>query len=348
MNDKDYFISNLPVISTKWSKGKKKDDNLPDIREAGFNYNKEPYFAMIAGMYVASYLCGISLIYLTDKSTPNLIKSIAKHHLYYQTRKFMKNPSLLDKYDLSGAKKHIPIKYIEFESTARDGDGNHFMIKQAVEYSDSDYKSFICYSGDGLTVIGEALLQESVESYVYSKLGAQARSRWSIVSKGAKSTQTQYIFRKIVEDTIIQSDVTITISNMRRSIVDTNVTLNTAISQTMILVPSSMVILKKPIPGYNNILTTANKDMKFGVNSMVNYVGVKKKSEDKKVHQPDTPSSHLDSIDDSVRQPTNNKSLDDGDEKRRVMSRSDSHSGDLLALFGLTAVVSLAALKYYI
>ena len=44
---------------------------------------------------------------------------------------------------------------------------------------------------------------ESVESYVYSVLGAQAKTRWSIVSDQlGKSLQTQEAFRRIVGDTI--------------------------------------------------------------------------------------------------------------------------------------------------
>ena len=53
-----------------------------------------------------------------------------------------------------------------------------------------------------------------------------------------------------------------------------------------------MVILKKPIPGYNNILRTATDNgMKFGVNSSLNYrtadTAVQKK------HQPTAPTHHL-------------------------------------------------------
>ena len=33
-----------------------------------------------------------------------------------------------------------------------------------------------------------------------------------------------------------------------------------------------MIILKEKVAGYNNVLTLATKDMKFGVNENVNYV----------------------------------------------------------------------------
>ena len=203
VNDKEYFMSKLPSITVRWSTGKERNQDLPDIRDVKFDYKKEPYFAMISGMYIASFLCGVSLLNLTDVNIPNIVRSIVKYHLYYQTRKFMVNPKLIDHYDISGVKKLIPVKYIEIESTSRDGDGHKYFIMTAIEYSDSDYRSFIAYSSDGLTVIGQELFQESIESFAYCILGAQARSHWSIVNKGAKSSQTQDVFRKIVEDTII-------------------------------------------------------------------------------------------------------------------------------------------------
>ena len=59
---------------------------------------------------------------------------------------------------------------------------------------------------------------------------------------------------------------------MRTAIKDTNVVLNMAITPGIILIPSNMIILKEKVAGYNNVLTLATKDMKFGVNENVNYV----------------------------------------------------------------------------
>ena len=44
------------------------------------------------------------------------------------------------------------------------------------------------------------------------------------------------------------------------------------IPQGIILIPSDMIILKEKVAGYNNVLTLATKDMKFGVNKNINYV----------------------------------------------------------------------------
>ena len=116
-----------------------------------------------------------------------------------------------------------------------------------------DYKLFIASKSNGLTKTGQLLFQESIESFVYCVLGSQANTRWSIVTRGAMSLQTQEVFKKLVNDTIIQSDHTVTISNMRKAITDTNVVLNMVISPGIILIPSNLIIL-----------ISATKGMRFG------------------------------------------------------------------------------------
>ena len=145
-------------------------------------------------------------------------------------------------------------------------------VSKIVNGSDTDWMCFIKEDSDGLTKTGQKLFQLAVESYVYSVLGAQAQTRWPIVSQGAKSLQTQEIFHRLVKDTITQDDPVKSISDMRTAIKDTNVVLNMAITPGIILMPSNMIILKEKVSGYNNVLTLATKDMKFGVNENVNYV----------------------------------------------------------------------------
>ena len=283
VNNRDYFMSNLPHVYERWSVGKIFNENgITDIRDQSFDYKKEPYFAMICGAYIASYLSGISLLNLHDDHP--LISTFVRYHFYYQIKKFMQNPELIDQYEIGEVRKHIPIVYKEKESVGTDDDGNRYIYRVAVERTGTDYRSFIAYESAGLTKIGQKLFQESLESFNYSVLGAEARTRWSIVGKGAKSSQTQDVFRKIVKDTIVQNDTTVLISNMRTSIQATNVVLNLAIVPNVILMPSNFVILDKKIEGYNNILTTATEEMSFGINKNVNYT----KPEPKPKSKPDS------------------------------------------------------------
>ena len=272
----EYFMSNFPPISADWKEGKTINEVAGlDIRKRAFDYKNESYFTMLCATYVATFLCGISTQHLEEsEDVPKIITSMVRYHLYYQIRKFMKKPSLLKRYASQfekPVKKYLPIKHIKVLSIGKDRDGNLEFYKGTVNYSTTDYKSLIAQSTAGLTKIGQKLFQQSIESYVDAVLGAQAKSRWSIVGEGAKSLQTQDVFHTIVGETIIENDVTILISNMRTAIKSTNVVLNMAISPGMILVPSDLIIQKEKILGYNNVLTLATDKMKFGKNAEVNY-----------------------------------------------------------------------------
>ena len=302
VNDRDYFMSNFPHVYARWSTGKIFNEHgLIDLRKQNFDYKTEPYFAMICGAYIASYLSGISLLNLHDDHP--LISTFVRYHFYYQIRKFMQNPELIEQYDISEVRKHIPAVYKSRDSVGTDDDGNRYIYRVAVERSGTDYRSFIAYESSGLTMIGQKLFQESLESFNYSVLGAEARTRWSIVGKGAKSSQTQDVFRKIVKDTIVQNDTTVLISNMRTSIQATNVVLNLAVVPNVILMPSNFVILDKKIEGYNNILTTATEEMTFGINKNVNYSEPAKSD--------DLPDDHIN--DDANNERGNSSNLGDND-----------------------------------
>ena len=80
------------------------------------------------------------------------------------------------------------------------------------------------------------------------------------------SLQSQEQFRFHVNGLIVIPSVKELVSDMRTAIQATDVILDTAITPGISLVPSSLIILKEPIEGYNNILLTANRNMNFGLN----------------------------------------------------------------------------------
>ena len=43
----------------------------------------------------------------------------------------------------------------------------------------------------------------------------------------------------------------------------------------VVLIPSRMIILERPVPAYNNLLRTATKKMQFGKNEGINFEEVK-------------------------------------------------------------------------
>ena len=223
----------------------------------------------------------------------------------------MRNPKLLDQYitkdDIRTIRKFTPVR----ETWEKRTDSSHanlgtwYYSKPASERSkirrqkyhltkyggtfieyeyltgrspydvENDYKTFIPKTSRGLTKVGQKLFQKSIEAFVYSVLGAQVKTRWSITGQGAKSLQTQEAFRNVARDTIVQDDVTVTISNMKTAIANTHVVLNFEIMPGLILTPSDLRILTKPIPGFSNVLTVARNGMAFGRNEKVNYNGIK-------------------------------------------------------------------------
>ena len=92
-----------------------------------------------------------------------------------------------------------------------------------------------------------------------------------------------------------------------------------AITPGIILIPSKMFILDKPIPGYNNVLMMATKDMSFGVNKNLNYnpnLVIKKE-----------PKLHMTSW-------VNSNAKESKDETTTVVV-PDSHEKKLVDLFGV-------------
>jgi hypothetical protein len=205
------------------------------INTIPFDYHSNSYFCSLAACYVAMFKSGIS----EDKPVSEQRK--IRRQKYHQTK-------------YGGT-------FIEYE----------YLTGRSPFDVESNYKTLIPKTSRGLTKVGQKLFQQSIEAFVYSVLGAQAKTRWSITGQGAKSLQTQEVFRKVVKDTIVQDDVTVTISNMRTAIANTHVVLNFAIMPGLILIPSDLRILTKPIPGFSNVRTVAKNGMTFGKNEKVNY-----------------------------------------------------------------------------
>ena len=135
----------------------------------------------------------------------------------------------------------------------------------------TDWQKFIRDDSQGITKIGQLFLQKAAEAFVYCILSAQAQTRWKIVGEGAKSLQTQEAFAKLVKDTVAQDDDKVLIKNMRTAVKSTNVVLNLVVLPGLILIPSDVILLKEKIPGYNNTLTLATKEMSFGKNEGLNF-----------------------------------------------------------------------------
>ena len=302
VNGSSGFTSNFEALKTSWG------GTANDITKVPIDKD-DPYFASLFAALIISHVGGISRKHLNGNN--KVITSIARYYIYYHMKRFTENPTKMspyitedlreiiknnlqtettwaDKFEYTRANisywyahhknKHNIRNYRYRMSSNNTGvlGIDYQEVSKIENNSDTDWIRFIKEDSDGLTKIGQKLFQLAIESYIYCVLDAQAQTRWPIVGQGAKSLQTQDIFHRLVKDTITQDDPVKAISDMRTAIKDTNVVLNMAITPGIILIPSNMIILKEKVAGYNNVLTLATKDMKFGVNKNVNRVAVTK------------------------------------------------------------------------
>ena len=98
--------------------------------------------------------------------------------------------------------------------------------------------------------------------------------------------QTQEIFHKLVKSSIVQTDNTILLNNFRTAVKDTNQILNLNLSPGLLIMPSELTILKDPIKGYNNTITTSTQKMRFGFSKNLNKVKEEKKASERSDEDP--------------------------------------------------------------
>lgn len=270
VNDQDFFMSKLPVLNAG------NTDNV-----ALWWNNNAPYYRLITAVYLSTYCCGIGAEHFKfSEDVYPVITSIMRFHLYFTTRRILRRlfteskSSIIREFNVPKNSHVID----NMENIPRYwktlGLRDQWRLKSNFR---SDYKKFIPKKTNGLTKIGIQYLNETIEAYVYAVLGSQAKTRVSIVNKGGGSLETQEEFRTLVNDAIVNYSVSTWILNMNKSVTDTNVIQNLAISPNTWLVPGSMIILKKRIVGYNNLLKRASGDMKFGINHSVNFTEIKKR-----------------------------------------------------------------------
>ena len=265
VNEKDSFLSRLPLIeiSMQYWKGNW-DDN-------------ESYFCVCFAVYCASYCCGISIQHLTPSSNVfPVITSVMRFHLYFTVRRLLRQMESREKMsdisrEFNASEFYQNNTHIRKKMIYRQKGGVVYQL-----FPDSfknDYKRYIPVKSNDFTKIGLQYLNQSIESFVYSILGSQARTKQSIFSNRASALETQKEFRKIVEDSVVNYDTATWINNMNVAITATHVILNVAISPTLWLIPSSLIILKQPIEGFNNKLKVSSDEMVFGLNKTLNFFG---------------------------------------------------------------------------
>lgn len=369
-----------------------KDQNIGSWTYSGW-VEGDPYYQTILATYCATHGCGVSIEHLksgydgTKSSSPvhPVITSIMRYHLYFTIRKLvdrMKSGHLgLSKDSIQsiaaefGATKMVDGSRVKgqektFEITVPCKKQTPYLFKLMEDYK-THYIRYINIDSPTkkgmMTPTGLRYINDSIESYVYSVLGAQARTRVSITSPDPSggSKQCQAVFRQIVEDTISDHSITAGILNMNSAISDTGVVLDLAICPGAWIVPGRMVILEEKIPGYNNNLrVTPQYGISFGLNRKLNrgdtkiqrptpptdksvkYSGTTKSPQEERVES--IASEDDDATSDATSDATPKNSREENDARgRRVRSarveRNRAHANRLIVTASITIAGTIAA-----
>ena len=167
-----------------------------------------------------------------------------------------------------------PYKYPSKTAKFED-EGGHASDGNLVPYIENtearnQYEYFICPISHGLTSAGLSRINQSIEAFCYSILGAQVNVRSSIAGSQGSSIETQREFLGLVEDAIRNPDISKSVQRFQLAIESAKVRLDLAISPGTWLLPSKMVVNTESVVGYNNKLKKATRFMKIGVNSDLN------------------------------------------------------------------------------
>ena len=141
----------------------------------------------------------------------------------------------------------------------------------------TQYDWFAPKTAAGLTQAGLSRINQSIEAFVYSILGAQVNVRSSILGEGGRTKEAQTEFLTLMEDAIRQPDLAKSVQRYQLAVDQAKVRLNLAVCPGAWLMPARMINNTQSRVGYNNKLKKESAGMKLGINNDVNS-GTKKQA----------------------------------------------------------------------
>jgi hypothetical protein len=150
--------------------------------------------------------------------------------------------------------------------------GSVIKIDYIVNNSAKDgWKQFMLEKSEGFTKAGITRIDDSIRTYVYCILGAQALTRSSILT----SPETQQYFTNLLEQNIKSLfSIPESIAQYEDSITKTNSKINFAIGVGLYMIPADMVLKIGSIEKYNNNILIAPESTKIGLNENLNSLVV--------------------------------------------------------------------------
>jgi len=147
-------------------------------------------------------------------------------------------------------------------------------IKQDAAGADTAWSSFILNKSDGFTRPGVERLNDSIRTYVWALLGAQAQTRTGVLGSGtAFDAQKQFLAN--LEDAIASPvDLPSAISRYQDVLQYARSEVNFSFGTGLYMAPSNMLLRVGDVAGYNNLIVIATDAQSLGLNSSLNRQSV--------------------------------------------------------------------------
>jgi hypothetical protein len=165
-----------------------------------------------------------------------------------------------------GDPKHFNPAHMSFTRQA-----THVLHVAYIEQgAEADWSRFIPDKSEGFTRAGVERLNDSIRTYIWAILGAQAQTRTGILGTGtAFDAQKQFLAN--VEDAISSPvDLPAAIKRYQAVLQYAASRVDFVFGIGLYMAPSNMELHVGKIAGYNNEIIVATKDQKLGVNDGVN------------------------------------------------------------------------------
>jgi hypothetical protein len=165
--------------------------------------------------------------------------------------------------------KHYDSGKMSFTHKTTNGVLHISFIKQGDEADDA-WSTFILDKSEGFTRAGVERVNDSIRTYVWAVLGAQAQTRTSILGTGtAFDAQKQFLAN--VEDAINSAvDLPGSIARFQDILKYANSKVDFVFGLGLYMAPSDMDLHIGQLIGYNNLIMIASGEQTLGVNHEVN------------------------------------------------------------------------------
>lgn len=131
------------------------------------------------------------------------------------------------------------------------------------------YQQFMIFKSNGFSNPGIERLNDTIRTYVYCILGAQALTRTPIIGVPGTELDAQKEFNKLLKDSINQHpDIPTSIQRYQKAVSDTHTRLDYVIAPGLYVIGSNMVLVIGKLDNYNNNILIAPKNAKPGKNDI--------------------------------------------------------------------------------